>query len=104
MTDNRLGAAADETGQQTTIVHLVRHGEVANPNGILYGRLPGFGLSEDGQIMAKAAADYLAGRDITVLRSSPLERAVQTAEPIAEQLGLTIEIDERSAEERRVGK
>ena len=93
MTDNRLGAAADETGQETTIVHLVRHGEVANPKGILYGRLPGFGLSEDGQMMAKAAADYLAGRDITVLRSSPLERAVQTAEPIAAQFGLSIEID-----------
>jgi broad specificity phosphatase PhoE len=81
-----------------TIVHLVRHGEVANPNGVLYGRLPGYRLSEDGQMMAKAAADFLAGRDVTVLRSSPLERAVQTAEPIAEQLGLTIEIDERLIE------
>ncbi len=50
---------------QTTIVHLVRHGEVANPTGVLYGRLPGFGLSEDGQMMAKAAADLPdgAGRD-----------------------------------------
>jgi broad specificity phosphatase PhoE len=81
-----------------TIVHLVRHGEVANPDGILYGRLPGYRLSEDGQMMAKAAADFLAGRDITVLRSSPLERAIQTAEPIAEQLGLTIETDERLVE------
>jgi broad specificity phosphatase PhoE len=49
-------------------------------------------------MMAKAAADFLAGRDITVLRSSPLERAVQTAEPIAEQLGLPIEVDERLIE------
>jgi broad specificity phosphatase PhoE len=98
MTDNRLGVAADETGQETTIVHLVRHGEVANPDRILYGRLPGYGLSEDGQMMAKAAADYLTGRDITVLGSSPLERAVQTAEPIAAQLGLPIEIDERLIE------
>jgi len=81
-----------------TIVHLVRHGEVANPDGVLYGRLPGYRLSEDGQMMAKAAADFLAGRDVTVLRSSPLERAGQTAEPIAEQLGLTIEIDERLIE------
>jgi broad specificity phosphatase PhoE len=98
MTDNRPGAAADETGQETTIVHLVRHGEVANPDKILYGRLPGFGLSEDGQMMAKTAADYLTGHDITVLRSSPLERAVQTAGPIAAQLGLPIEIDERLIE------
>jgi broad specificity phosphatase PhoE len=81
-----------------TIVHLVRHGEVANPDGVLYGRLPGYRLSEDGQMMAKAAADFLAGRDVTVVRSSPLERAVQTAEPIAEQLGLTIEMNERLIE------
>jgi len=99
MTDNRPGEAAYETGHETTtIVHLVRHGEVANPDGILYGRLPGFGLSEEGQMMAKAAADFLAGRDVTVLRSSPLERAVQTAEPIAAQFGLSIEIDERLIE------
>lgn len=82
----------------TTIVHLVRHGEVANPDGILYGRIPGFSLSEDGQIMAKTAADFLVGRDVTVLRSSPLDRAIQTAEPIAAQLGLPIEVDERLIE------
>lgn len=82
----------------TTIVHLVRHGEVANPSRVLYGRLPGFHLSEDGQMMAKAAAGFMAGRDVTVLRSSPLERAVETAEPIAAQLGLTVEIDERLIE------
>ena len=97
MTENRESAsAADEA--PTTIVHLVRHGEVANPGGILYGRIPGFRLSEDGQMMAKNAASFLAGRDVTVLRSSPLERAVQTAEPIAEEFGLTIEIDERLVE------
>jgi broad specificity phosphatase PhoE len=84
--------------QVTTVVHLVRHGEVANPDGILYGRLPGFRLSEDGHIMAKAAADFMAGRDVTVLRSSPLERAVETAEPIAAQLGLPIETDDRLIE------
>jgi broad specificity phosphatase PhoE len=77
---------------------LVRHGEVANPDGILYGRIPGFGLSEDGQMMAKAAADFMAGRDVTVLRSSPLQRAVQTAEPIAAQLGLPLETDDRLIE------
>ncbi len=84
--------------QLTAVVHLVRHGEVANPQGILYGRLPGFRLSEDGQVMAKAAADFMAGRDVVVLRSSPLERAAQTAEPIAEQVGLPIEVDDRLIE------
>lgn len=82
----------------TTIVHLVRHGEVANPGRVLYGRIPGFRLSDDGQMMAKAAAGFMVGRDVTVLWSSPLERAVETAEPIAAQLGLTVEVDERLIE------
>jgi broad specificity phosphatase PhoE len=82
----------------TAIVHLVRHGEVDNPEGVLYGRLPGFGLSEAGRLMAKAAADYLAGRDVTVLRSSPLQRALETAEPIAAEFGLPVEVDERLIE------
>lgn len=81
-----------------SVVHLVRHGEVANPRGILYGRLPGFLLSEDGRLMAKAAADFLAGRDVTVLMSSPLERAAQTAEPLAAEFGLTATIDDRLIE------
>ncbi len=79
-------------------VHLVRHGEVANPAGVVYGRIPGYGLSADGAAMAKAAANFLADRDITVLRCSPLQRAVETAAPIAEQLGLQAETDERLIE------
>jgi broad specificity phosphatase PhoE len=82
----------------TAIVHLVRHGEVANPRGVVYGRLPDYHLSEDGALMAKAAADYLAGRDVTVLRCSPLDRAVETAAPIAAQFGLPAVIDERLIE------
>jgi broad specificity phosphatase PhoE len=81
-----------------TIVHLVRHGEVENPGRVLYGRLPGFHLSAEGRVMAKAAADFLAGRDVTLLRSSPLERAVETAEPFSAQFGLEVEIDERLIE------
>jgi broad specificity phosphatase PhoE len=82
----------------TAIVHLVRHGEVHNPDGILYGRIPGYHLSEAGRVMAKAAADYLARRDITVLKSSPLQRALETAEPIAAELGLPVQVDERLIE------
>jgi broad specificity phosphatase PhoE len=82
----------------TAMVHLVRHGEVHNPDRILYGRLPEFHLSEAGRLMAKAAGDYLAGRDVTVLKSSPLDRARETAEPIAAELGLGIEIDDRLIE------
>jgi len=97
MTEN-LGPASAADEALTTIVHLVRHGEVANPEGILYGRLPGFLLSDDGEMMAKNAASFLAGRDVTLVRSSPLERAVQTAEPIAAQFSLPIEADERLIE------
>jgi broad specificity phosphatase PhoE len=79
-------------------VHLVRHGEVYNPDGIIYGRLPGYRLSAAGEEMARKAAAWLAGRDIALVRSSPLERAVQTATAIADVLDLTVETDERLLE------
>jgi broad specificity phosphatase PhoE len=77
-----------------TTVHLLRHGEVFNPDKVLYGRLPGFRLSEAGEAMAERAAAYLAGRDVTYLASSPLERAQQTARPIAAEFGLAVAVDE----------
>ena len=82
----------------TTVVHLLRHAEVSNPRGLLYGRLPGFHLSEEGRLMAKSAAGFLAGRDVTVMWSSPMERALETAAPVAAQFGLDVEIDERLIE------
>ncbi len=81
-----------------TIVHMLRHGEVYNPDKVLYGRMPGYKLSELGVRMAKAAAQSLADHDVTHLVSSPLERAQQTAEPLAAQLKLPVEIDERLIE------
>ena len=72
---------------QRTIVHLVRHGEVHNPAGLLYGRLPDYHLSDLGREMAQAVADDLRSRDVVHLRCSPLERAQETMEPIAEALG-----------------
>ena len=76
-----------------TIVHLLRHGEVHNPDKILYGRIPGFQLSELGHEMAQRAADALSSRDVTVIISSPLERAQQTAAPIAAKFELPIGTD-----------
>jgi broad specificity phosphatase PhoE len=81
-----------------TVVHLVRHGEVYNPDGVLYGRIPGFRLSEAGEAMAVQAAEALKGRDVTVVRSSPLERAVQTAAPIAAEFDVAPTIDDRLLE------
>jgi broad specificity phosphatase PhoE len=83
---------------EKTVVHLLRHGEVENPRGILYGRLPGYHLSEDGVLMAKAVAKWLTGRQVTALFSSPMERAQETAEPIAETFGLPVTIDDRLIE------
>jgi broad specificity phosphatase PhoE len=83
---------------QTTVVHLLRHGEVHNPAGVLYGRLPGFRLSELGRAMAARVAEHLAGEDIVHLVSSPLERAQETAEPSAKALGLTVGLDDRLIE------
>lgn len=85
-----------------TVVHLVRHGEVDNPDGLLYGRLPGFYLSPDGEAMAEAAAAALADRDVAAVLSSPLERATQTAMPIAKQFGLDVVEDERLIEAANV--
>jgi broad specificity phosphatase PhoE len=83
---------------ETTVVHLLRHGEVHNPEGILYGRLPGFRLSEAGEAMAHRAAEWLTGRGVTHLVSSPLERARQTAGPVADALDLPVVVDERLVE------
>lgn len=81
-----------------TRVHLLRHGEVFNPEKILYGRLPGFLLSELGHRMAAMVADSLADHDIVHLVSSPLERAQQTAQPLLDRTGLELVIDDRVIE------
>ncbi|WAJ45989.1 histidine phosphatase family protein [Mycobacterium sp. Aquia_216] len=78
---------------EQTRVHVMRHGEVHNPDGILYGRRPGFHLSDKGKAQAAAVADALAGRDIVAVIASPLQRAQETAAPIAAKLDLTIDTD-----------
>lgn len=85
-------------GSPVTVVHVVRHGEVHNPDRILYGRLEGYRLSELGGQMAQATADALAGRDITHVVASPLQRAQETAAPIAAAHGLEVGADERLTE------
>lgn len=85
-----------------TTVHLLRHGEVENPTGVLYGRLPGFGLSVDGQQMARDAAEALRGRDVTAVVASPLQRAQETAGPIAAVFDLPIHTDDRLIESENV--
>jgi broad specificity phosphatase PhoE len=83
---------------ETTVVHLLRHGEVHNPAGVLYGRLPGYHLSELGVQMAERIALHLTGEDLVHLVSSPLERAEETTAPTAAALGLPVQTDDRLIE------
>lgn len=85
-----------------TIVHLLRHGEVHNPQGVLYGQRDGFHLSELGRQMAQRVADTVKDRDIVHVVSSPLERARETGAPLAEARGLEIVIDPRIIESTNV--
>lgn len=80
------------------LIRLVRHGEVHNPDGILYGRIPGYHLSELGHAMAEAAAASLVGHPIAALYASPLQRAQESAAPWSERFGLPISTEERLIE------
>ncbi|WP_137843068.1 histidine phosphatase family protein [Microbacterium sp. 2FI] len=85
-------------------LHLVRHGEVHNPGRVLYGRLPGFGLSVDGRRMTRQAAEYVQSlaRPVSALISSPLQRTRESAEPFTEIFGIEPVIDERVIEPTNV--
>lgn len=80
------------------LIHLVRHGEVHNPEGVLYGRIAGYHLSELGHRMADAAAQSFAGHPVTALYASPLQRAQESAAPWAKVFDLPIVTDERLIE------
>jgi len=83
----------------TTTLYLLRHGEVHNPAHILYGRMPGFFLSEAGKAQAHAAGAWLADKPLTAIYTSPMERAQQTAGIVASYLPeLSPVIDERIIE------
>jgi broad specificity phosphatase PhoE len=101
-TDMTNGAGKTMGGSELTVVHLMRHGEVHNPDGVLYGRKSGYHLSELGVRMAERVAEHLAGRDITHVVASPLERAQETASPIAKAHGLELATDERLIEAENV--
>ena len=82
----------------TTVVHVLRHGEVHNPSKVLYGRLPDFHLSDLGRAMADRIAERLGDEDLTHVVASPLERAQETARPTADALGLPVATDDRLIE------
>lgn len=81
------------------VVHLVRHGQVHNPEGVLYGRLPGYGLSELGRQMAERLGEHFADAPLVHLVASPLQRAQETMAPIAAgHPELSVQLDERVIE------
>ena len=82
----------------STTVHVARHGEVENPKKILYGRQPGWRLSDRGQQMAETLGEWSKPLNIGALHVSPLQRAQETAAPIARAHGLEITTDERLIE------
>ena len=83
-------------------VHVVRHGEVENPQKILYGRQRGWLLSERGLQMAQVLGEWSKSLNIGAVHASPLERAQQTAKPMADAHGLVINTDERLIEAANV--
>ena len=82
------------------MVHLVRHGEVENPKHFVYADLPGFGLSAVGRLQAKDTARYLSSRPVVAVWSSPLERAIETAQFVAARHQLPVRVDDRLTEWR----
>ena len=82
----------------SSTVHVARHGEVENPQKILYGRQPGWRLSNRGQEMAQVLGEWSKSIDLGALHVSPLQRAQETAAPIAKAHGIEITTDDRLIE------
>lgn len=91
---------AEKANMAITTVHLMRHGEVDNPQGVLYERLPGYGLTPRGQQMTAITAQWLQnqGRDISQIFASPLQRAQESAAPAAKLFDLPIQPEARLIE------
>ena len=86
----------------STTVHVARHGEVENPEKILYGRQPGWRLSNRGQQMAETLGEWSKSINLGALHVSPLQRAQETAAPIARAHGIEIATDDRLIEAANV--
>lgn len=82
----------------SSLVHLIRHGETANPGKVVYASLPGFGLTERGREQARSAATHLANRPIVAVWSSPLQRALETAAEISREFSLPVSVEPKLAE------
>lgn len=74
-------------------IYFIRHGEVFNPKEILYGRLPNFPLSANGILSIQTAAEKLKTKKISVIYTSPMLRARQTAGILNEKMDVPIHMN-----------
>ena len=84
---------------QNSTLFLVRHGQVLNPQKIIYGNLPGFGLSKQGVNEIEIVSEYLLknAKDSTIY-SSPLQRTIETSKIISKKTRSKIIIENRIRE------
>jgi len=75
------------------VIHFVRHGEVHNPEKILYGLQPGWKLSERGNQMAEVIAQWSKNLNLGAIHASPLQRAQETVAPIIKSHNLKLTTD-----------
>jgi broad specificity phosphatase PhoE len=79
-------------------IHFVRHGEVHNPEKILYGLQPGWRLSDRGNEMAAVIGEWSTKLDLGAIHSSPLQRAQETVAPIIAKHKLSLTTDKNLIE------
>jgi broad specificity phosphatase PhoE len=82
----------------TTTFFLVRHAAHDRVGTVLCGRMPGVHLGAIGKVQAERLANRFANENVAGIYTSPVERAVETAEPIATRLGQSLEVCEGIAE------
>lgn len=80
---------------EVTRIFLCRHAAPYNPEGVFYGHLPGFGLGEEGRRQALGLGRFLAAYPNCRMYSSPLQRALETAQLAVSQLPQSVEIEVR---------
>lgn len=91
--------ATAPAGTSGATVLLLRHARsTANTAGVLAGRTPGVNLDDHGRGQADGVAGRLADLPVSRIVSSPLDRCRQTVGPLAQRLGLSVDVDERLAE------
>jgi broad specificity phosphatase PhoE len=84
------------------VIHFVRHGEVHNPEKILYGLQPGWKLSERGNQMAAVIAQWSKNLNLGAIHASPLQRAQETVAPIIKAHNLQLTTDNNLIEARNI--